>query len=91
MNNGSENYPNFVGVGGHKCGSTWLSECLRDHPEVYMSNPKEIGFFGQNFTKGLAWYLGFYEGVKGQRAIGEFTSIYLHQDQVPERIRSLIG
>ena len=34
--------PNFLGVGGVKCGSTWLAECLRDHPQFFLSSPKEL-------------------------------------------------
>lgn len=71
--------PNFVGVGAMKCASTWVSECLRDHPQVLLSSPKETAYF---YTRtGLDDYLGFFEGLAkpghGYRAAGEFTPFYL--------------
>ena len=65
--------PTFVGVGGMKCASTWVSECLREHPQVLLSKPKETAYF---LTRtGIDDYLRFFEGHPGQRyaAVGEFT------------------
>jgi len=41
----TNNTPSFICVGAKKCGTTWLSEALREHPDIFVSNPKEIGFF----------------------------------------------
>lgn len=32
--------PNFLGIGAPKCGTTWLSEVLRRHPDFYMAHGK---------------------------------------------------
>ena len=37
--------PNFLIIGAQKSGTSWLSECLREHPDVYISEQKEIYFF----------------------------------------------
>jgi hypothetical protein len=40
--------PNFVIIGAPKYGTTAMSEYLRSHPNVFMSNPKETGFFSKD-------------------------------------------
>lgn len=35
----------FVGLGAMKTGTTWLSQYLKSHPEVYHSTLKEVNFF----------------------------------------------
>jgi hypothetical protein len=37
--------PNFFLIGAPKCGTTALSEYLRQHPSIEFSNPKEPAFF----------------------------------------------
>ncbi len=79
--------PNFLGVGAHKAGTTWLSEVLRAHPEVFMAHGKELLFFNRNFDKGLDWYLSHFRGAEDKRAIGEFSVPYLdHQEGIAQRI-----
>ena len=48
--------PDFLIVGASKSGSTWLSGCLQDHPEVYIPYGPTIDFFGRFYNKGLEWY-----------------------------------
>ena len=37
--------PDFLGIGLMKCGTTWLYENLREHPDVFMSANKELRYF----------------------------------------------
>jgi hypothetical protein len=37
--------PNFLVIGAGKSGTTALHRYLRQHPEIYMSTPKELRFF----------------------------------------------
>lgn len=82
--------PDFIGVGGHKCASTWLSECMRDHPEICMSNPKETFFFKQHWPKGLEWYSKHWYSCSDNCTKGEFTSLYLYNKESIERIRQTL-
>jgi len=66
--------PDFVGVGVEKCGTTWLSEVLSQHPEIFIPK-KEIRFFSRRFYKGYEWYNNFFLN-KNSRKAGEFTPIY---------------
>src|SRR5687767_9665111 len=85
--------PNFVGVGAQKCATTWLSVCLRRHPEVFMSVPKEIRFFDadENWAKGVDWYLDHFNNSQNYKARGEFSPSYLSHPVSAERIKSVLG
>lgn len=50
--------PNFIIIGGLKCGTTSIHHYLGLHPEIQMSKPKELNFFvtEQNWDLGLDWY-----------------------------------
>jgi hypothetical protein len=39
-------YPDFVGIGAQKSGTTWLYRNLRDHPQIWMPK-KEVHYFDQ--------------------------------------------
>ena len=65
--------PNFIGIGAQRAATTWLYQCLKEHPEVYVPDVKEIHFFDENYDKPLAWYLSFFENAGGYRAVGVIT------------------
>jgi len=43
----SGNFPDFLIVGPQRTGTTWLTENLRLHPEIFLSFPKELYFFNR--------------------------------------------
>ena len=55
--------PNFIIIGGLKCGTTSIHHYLGLHPEIHMSKPKELNFFAaeQNWDLGLDWYKGRFD------------------------------
>jgi hypothetical protein len=50
--------PNLIIIGAMKSGTTSLHYYLNLHPEISMSNPKEVDFFSNpsNWRKGIQWY-----------------------------------
>lgn len=50
--------PNLVVIGAQKCGTSALHYYLSLHPEIAMSQPKELNFFikKRNWDRGLEWY-----------------------------------
>lgn len=58
-------FPDFLIVGPQRTGTTWLHDHLRFHPQVLLSQPKELFFFNRLKEPGhpkfqsdsLAWYL----------------------------------
>jgi len=80
--------PNFFILGAPKCGTTSLWRALRDHPDVYMAEPKEPRFFDLNYARGVAHYLAdHFGGHRGERAVGEASPMYLSLPYVPERLQ----
>jgi hypothetical protein len=76
--------PNFFIVGAPKCGTTALSEYLREHPNIYMCNPKEPHFFDYDFeqyrvVKTLDEYLSLFDASTSEHiAIGDASACYLY-------------
>jgi glycosyltransferase involved in cell wall biosynthesis len=76
--------PSFFIAGAQKSGTTALSEYLRDHPNIFMTIPKEPYFFSDDFPahregRTIEEYLALYKGIsRRQRAAGEATAGYLY-------------
>ena len=83
--------PDFVYVGAGKSGSTWLSEVLREHPQVFVPEVKDIFFFDQHHERGLDWYAEFFEGRKPHHAVaGELSHDYFHTSEAMQRMRQAV-
>lgn len=67
--------PQFLGIGGQKCGTTWLDKMLRYHPGLGLPRRKEVHFFDGNLWRGLDWYRFQFRGMAGQIR-GEVTPAY---------------
>lgn len=83
--------PNFIVIGAGKAGTTSLWGYLREHPQIFMSNPKELNFFTteHNWHRGLAWYESYFENTGDAIAVGEVTGSYANWPNfagVPERM-----
>lgn len=87
--------PNFFIVGAPKCGTTALSEYLREHPAVFMSRPKEPHFFSRDYPyyyapgeESLDHYLRLFEAAQAEhRAVGEASVWYLYSREALPAIR----
>src|SRR6188472_2567371 len=42
----------LLGIGGQRCGSTWLYRYLKSHPEIWMSDLKEMHFWDEIYRSG---------------------------------------
>ena len=72
--------PIFIGIGGQRCGSTWLDKILRLHPQICMA-PKESSFFNLKIrTENLDWYYQLFEAERKQK---QDKSTYLRGDFTP--------
>lgn len=80
--------PAFIGIGAQKCASTWLYDILSDHPEVRLSEKKELDFFSSFFDRGYQWYESHFGAVEPGQITGEISPSYFHTPGVPERIRA---
>lgn len=77
---------NFLGLGGQKCASSWVYHVLNDHPQVFMSEPKELDFFSYYYFKGHAWYDTHFSRAGTAKAIGEVSPSYFCDPLAPKRV-----
>lgn len=94
--------PNFIIVGAPKAGTTSLYHYLSDHPDVFMSNPKEVNFFSrEEIVKQRLYYQDFkakdfesyeklFSDVSSELAIGEGSVSYLFYPDTPNKIKIAI-
>jgi hypothetical protein len=83
--------PTFIGVGQQKSATTWLSEILRTHPEVFVTIPKETDFFSVQWNKGIAWYEQLYANSESYKVRGEYSVSYLTHPEALTRIKQIAG
>jgi hypothetical protein len=59
--------PTFIGIGSMRCGSTWLYQVLKLHPDIRMSDRKEMDFFfmPQMLRYDLNWYAANFKPNNG--------------------------
>jgi hypothetical protein len=96
--------PNFLIIGAAKSGTTALYEYLNQHPDIFLSEVKELRFFSYTnentshvpeiyLHKGVTTieeYIKHFEDVKDETIIGEASPMYLYTPGTAERIKSTI-
>jgi hypothetical protein len=76
--------PDFFIVGAPKSGTTALYEYLRQHPQIFMADPKEPNYFGADLERrrtpriGLDEYLSYFAAAGNAKRVGEASVRYLH-------------
>lgn len=68
--------PNFLVIGCEKCGTTSLCAMLDQHPEVFVTRPKEPHFFSCHYDRGWDWYASLFEPGRDAIARGEGSVSY---------------
>jgi hypothetical protein len=81
----------FIVIGAAKSGTTWVTDILTGHPEVFIPSCKEVQFFNKrsglyktdhdwNYKRGSKWYAGFFTGSVAETLSisGEFSVDYMY-------------
>lgn len=89
--------PDFFIVGAPKCGTTSLSEYLKQHPQIFISEPKEPHFFGTDLEshwggrferyRDVDKYLSLFANVQDEIRVGEASPWYLYSKQAAGEIK----
>lgn len=78
--------PDFLVIGGQRCGTTSLHHYLAAHPAVRPATGKELQFFSLHFGRGERWYRAhFPPPAPGQHSF-EASPYYLFHPSVPARV-----
>ena len=80
----------WLGIGAQRCGTTWFTDVLLQHPEMRLNmlEEKELHLFDQD-PRASPPTQERLETVFGQRCSGEFTPAYLRCPWVPRRLAEL--
>lgn len=79
----------FLGIGAQKSATSWLFQCMREHPRVCLAEEKELHYFSsdENYAKGAEWYATHWQICKPDTLKGEISTSYLSSPLAPERIK----
>lgn len=81
--------PTFLGIGAHRCATTWLYEMLKQHPQICMAkHRKEVHFFDLYYNRGVGWYSSLWDCDEKER--GEIDPNYLYKEECAERIYNVL-
>lgn len=86
--------PNFICVGAQKAGTSTLFDVLKQSPDIYFPEKKEIHFFEkpEQYEKGIEYYKSLFDkNYNKEKLIGEITPEYLFYNYVPQRIYNNLG
>lgn len=82
-------FPDFLGIGAQKSGTTWLNANLRSHPDIFVAKD-ELHYFDQKWWTPLRRYSKVFAG-RALSVSGEITPAYsilpLHRIRVIHALR----
>lgn len=96
--------PNFLILGAAKSGTSALYTYLKQHPDIFMSELKELRFFSYTGpapasvpeiylhlgVTSLEEYQSHFAAVRYEKAIGESSPMYLYTPGTAERIQAVL-
>jgi len=85
--------PTFLIIGSQKSGTTSLYHVLRQHPQIFMPDRKEVNFFflEEEYRRGLQYYQAYFDPAPPQAsALGEASPGYICHPDAPARIHQLL-
>src|SRR5215472_8103927 len=87
-----KNIPDFLVIGSQKCATSWLYDCLNEHPQICMPRHKrEIEYIGGQLykEKGMDWYLSLLGHCNGEKVKGDVSVEYIVNDESPRLLYDL--
>ncbi len=77
--------PTVIGIGAQKCASSWVHSVLGVHPQVGVSDPKEVDFFSYYFDRGYQWYERHFSHLSDCPARVDTSPSYFYDPRAPKR------
>jgi sulfotransferase family protein len=82
--------PEFLIIGGQRCGTTSLYRYLAAHPSVRPATGKELQFLSLYHRRGIRWYRGHFPVRPPGTLSFEASPYYLFDPAVPPRAAALL-
>ncbi|MBC2716609.1 MAG: sulfotransferase domain-containing protein [Desulfobacteraceae bacterium] len=87
----------FIGIGAAKAGTTWLADNLRNHPQIFIPEKKELIYFNKTmqfgrdihnyrYEKPVSWYHAFFENAQPDQIKGEISPHYFTSSEAVKKI-----
>ena len=92
----AENFTlDFIGIGVARCGTSWILECLNEHPQICTPKARELAYFSTdplwrtttNHHKGENWLKKCFSHSKLGQIQGEYTTTYISDTSSPKLIK----
>jgi len=82
---------NFIGIGVAKSATTWVADCLRKHPDIYLPPKKELNYFNKfiykkqsienlNHSRPIEWYHQYFNNARKDLIKGEYSPTYMKNE-----------
>ena len=79
----------FIGIGFNRSGTSWISKCLDEHPEICVSRPKETFYYSNDYFRGPKYYENCFKHCKADVKVrGEFTPSYIYAEESLKLIKA---
>nr|MDT0658478.1 sulfotransferase [Micromonospora sp. DSM 115978] len=82
--------PDFLIIGGQRCGTTSLHHYLAAHPAVRPATGKELQFFSLHHGRGERWYRAHFPASSPGALSFEASPYYLFHPRVPARVAATL-
>ena len=84
--------PDFFIVGAPKCGTTAMNDYLKQHPDIFIPDVKELQFFGTDLDlvrpeMSREEYLSHFCSARNEKRIGEASVLYLCSERAAQEIK----
>jgi hypothetical protein len=90
LNGNTLNPEQFFILGAAKCGTSSLYTYLNQHPDIFMSDPKEPVFFEKEYNRGTEYYRKtYFYSWNNERLVGDARHRNLYLPYIPARIFKL--
>jgi hypothetical protein len=85
--------PNYMLIGASKCATSSICHHLGQHPDVFMTEPKEPFFFSHDevYERGFDWYESLYEQAGDRKMRGEGSNTYTMKEVFPQSISRIVS
>ena len=83
---------NFIGIGTVKSATSWVFQCIKEHPEADLPDTKELKFFNreEEYSRGMDYYFAYFKACDPNKITGEFTPRYLYDTGTVARIKKYL-
>jgi len=73
-------------IGPQKSATTWVYNCLKEHPDVAAPESDTIHYYDMFYARGEAWYEQFFDHATERQILYDPTTTYIRSPWAPRRI-----